>query len=471
MISNKAMTKYIFSIFFILGIILIFSIAGCKKSLNFSKENLLFSADTVLFDTVFTTIGSTTKRLKIYNPSKSTLKVDEVELMGGANSPFRLNFDGIKGTLFSNTEMEKDDSLFIFIEVTLSVNNGVLPFIVEDRIRFRTNGKDQYVQLAVWGQDAYFHYKDLNMGTWPNDKPHVIYGYAAVDSAQTLNIQQDTKIYLHKDAILYNYKGTLNINGTHGHEVTLQGDRLESYYQNQAGQFYGIYMQEARPSKISYTIIKNGTAGIHVFSEDSSNSGYTLAVDNTIIHNNSRYGIFIYSGAKVKAENCLIFKNQSYALLVLEGGDFNFNYCNLLGYASSNQVPAVGISNFFKNSQGITNYKSIDEGTITNSVITGNQATELIISTLNPGGVYNLNFTLNNNLITAEVIPTNSFFQFNKWNLNPGFINIDEDNFHINSSSPMNAHADNFFISPLVLQDLDLVTRTPAKDCGVYESY
>jgi len=464
------MTRFNFSIFFILGIIFSFSITGCKKSLNFSKENLIFSADTVVFDTVFTTIGSTTQRLKIYNPSNSTLKVDEIELIGGTNSPFRINFDGVIGTYFSDTEMEKGDSLFIFVEVTLSVNNGGLPLVVEDRIRFRTNGKDQYVQLAVWGQDAYFHYKDLNTGTWPNDKPHVIYGYAAVDSAQTLNIQQDTKIYLHKDAILYNYKGTLNINGTHGHEVILQGDRLESYYQDQAGQFYGIYFQEARPSKISYTIIKNGTAGIHLFSEDSSNSGYTLEVDNTIIHNNSRYGIFIYSGAKVKAENCLIYKNQSYALLVLEGGDFNFNYCNLLGYAATDQVPAVGISNFFKNSLGVTNYKSINEGTITNSVITGNQATELVINTLNPGGVYNLNFTLNNNLITSEVIPTNSFFQLNKWNLNPGFINIEESDFHINSSSPMNGHANNSFSSLIVLKDLDLVTRTGPEDLGVYES-
>jgi hypothetical protein len=466
------MTKYIFAFFLSLGFLSSLTITSCKKSLKFSKENLNFSTDTVVFDTVFTTVGSTTKRLKIYNPSNSTLKVEEIQLMGGNSSPFRMNVDGVNGTFIKDLEMEKGDSLFLFIEVTLSVNNGVLPMIIEDRIRFKTNGKDQYVQLAVWGQDAYFHYKDVNSGTWPNDKPHVIYGYAAVDSAQTLNIQQDTKIHLHKDAILYNYKGTLNINGTYGHEVILQGDRLETYYQDQAGQYYGIYMQEARPSKISHTIIKNGTAGIHLFSEDPSNSGYTLEIDNTVIYNNARYGIFIYSGAKVKAENCLIYKNKAYALFVLEGGDFNFNYCNLLGYASTDQVPAVGITNFFKNSQGVLTHKSINEGTITNSVITGNQATELVIATENPGGAYNLVFNISNCLIKSEEIPTDGFFVPNTilWNQDPQFKDITDDDFHITSLSPLNGKADPNYFSPLVFQDLDNVTRTSPEDIGVYES-
>jgi hypothetical protein len=466
------MAKYIFG--FILGIGLFTSLTftSCKKPFKFSKENLNFSTDTIVFDTVFTTIGSTTKRLKIYNPSNSTLKIDEIELVGGSASPFRINVDGEKGTYHANLEMEKGDSLFIFVEVTLSVNNGNLPFIVEDRIRFKTNGKDQFVQLAVWGQDAYFHYSDANSGIWPNDKPHVIYGYAAIDSAQTLTIQQDTKIYLHKDAILYNYKGTLNINGTHGHEVVFEGDRLESYYQDQSGQYYGIYFYEARPSKISYAIIKNGTSGIHLFSEDPSNTSYTLQIDNTVIYNNARYGIFIYSGAKVKAENCLIYKNQAYALFVLEGGDFNFNYCNLLGYASTDQIPAVGISNFYKNSDGVLTHKSINEGTITNSIITGNQATELAIVTQNPGGIYNLVFNITNCLIKSEEIPTASYFNPTtiKWNQNPGFADLNEDDYHISSSSPLNGAANAFYFSPIVFRDLDNKVRTNPEDIGVYES-
>ncbi|MFT5582343.1 MAG: hypothetical protein ACI9G9_001608, partial [Psychromonas sp.] len=137
-------------------------LGACKKKINFSMDHLNFSTDTLVFDTVFTTIGSTTKNFKFYNPSKAILNIEEIELMGGESSPFRINIDGIKGHFIRNIEMEGKDSLFAFIEVTLSVNNGNLPMIVEDRIRFRSNGKDQFVQLAVWGQDAYFHYNDIN---------------------------------------------------------------------------------------------------------------------------------------------------------------------------------------------------------------------------------------------------------------------------------------------------------------------
>lgn len=61
---------------------------SCKKTVLFSKGNLEFSRDTVVFDTVFTTIGSTTQQLKIYNRESNTVVINEVELMGGSSSPF-----------------------------------------------------------------------------------------------------------------------------------------------------------------------------------------------------------------------------------------------------------------------------------------------------------------------------------------------------------------------------------------------
>jgi hypothetical protein len=130
---------------------------SCKKNNLLSKKNLEFSVDTLVFDTVFTTIGSTTKQFKIYNKESKTVQIDQIELMGGQNSPFRMNVDGNMGTSMSNLRIEGKDSLFVFVEVTLDINSQTLPMIVEDSIRFRTNGKDQYVKLAVCGQDMYFH--------------------------------------------------------------------------------------------------------------------------------------------------------------------------------------------------------------------------------------------------------------------------------------------------------------------------
>ena len=441
------------------------SMSSCNKNKFLSKKNLEFSVDTLVFDTVFTTIGSTTHQFKIYNKENKPVNIEEIELMGGTNSPFRINIDGNIGTKLNDIEVLAKDSIYAFVEVTLNVNGGILPLIVEDSIRFRTNGVDQYVKLAVWGQDAYFHYKDLNEGTWPNDKPHVIYGYAGIDSAKTLNIQAATQVYMHKNSLLYVYKSTLNVQGTLGNEVVFQGDRLEADYDDVSGQYYGIYFQEARPSSIEYAIIKNGTAGIHLYSEDPTNAGYTLDLKNTIIKNQARYGVFIYSGAKVKAENCIIAKNGTHALIVLEGGDFNFNHCDLLGYGSS-QNPAVGISNFYTDySTSTTNVASIHEGKLYNCILSGNLETELAIDTIQMAGV-NLNFDFKNCLIKSQQIQSDSFYQNIFWNNNPMFIDINNFDFKFASSSILNANG----ISSSVVTDILGNPRNNPPDIGAIEN-
>ena len=96
---------------------------SCKKSSGLSQANVTFSTDTLLFDTVFTTLGSTTQQFKIYNPDSKTILVQEVELMGGKSSPFRVNLDGVSGTKFENLSIEGKDSLFAFVDVKLNVNN------------------------------------------------------------------------------------------------------------------------------------------------------------------------------------------------------------------------------------------------------------------------------------------------------------------------------------------------------------
>ena len=440
--------------------------SSCKKKGLLSKENLSFSKDTVVFDTIFTTIGSTTQQFKIYNRENRTVRIDEIELMGGNSSPFRINIDGISGIYIKDIDLEGKDSLFAFVEVTLGINSQSLPMIVEDSIRFRTNGKDQYVKLAVWGQDAYFHYKDTNEGTWPNDKPHVIYGYAAVDSAKTLTITAGTKVHLHKNALLYVYKGTLNVEGELNNEVVFQGDRLEPWYQDVAGQYYGIYFHEARPSTINYAIVKNGISGVHLYSKDPDfNPQYTLTITNTKLINNARYGIFIYSGAKVKAENCVIARNGTHALLVLEGGDFNFNHCNLVGYGPATG-PAVGISNYYNDYANATqNIGSINEGIIYNSVIYGNQNSEIAFDTISDPAI-TLSFDIRNCLIKRTPAGTDNFYSNIFWNHNPLFNDVQNYNFLFPASSKLNNNG--FFTS--VAFDIKGNPRNDPPDIGAYEN-
>ena len=125
-------------LFYIPCIILLFtfSLNSCKKKVNFGQWNITLSRDTLVFDTVFTTIGSATKQFKIYNRQSNSLRIEEIELKGWEDSPFRLNIDGSPGYLFKDLSILSNDSLFAFIDVQLEVNNQTNPMVIEDRIRF-----------------------------------------------------------------------------------------------------------------------------------------------------------------------------------------------------------------------------------------------------------------------------------------------------------------------------------------------
>ena len=120
--------------------------------------------------------------------------------------------------------------------------------------------------------------------------------------------------------MLYVYKGSLQVNGFLDNEVVFQGDRLEPLYDNVPGQYYGIYFNQAQPSIIDYAIIKNGTSGIHVYSEEDNIGDYAVTVKNSKIFNHSSYGIFLFDGASMKGENLLVSKNGYHSLLFLKGG-------------------------------------------------------------------------------------------------------------------------------------------------------
>src|SRR5690606_30494929 len=55
------------------------ALAGCRRDRLFTDDpgvRLSFSRDTVLFDTVFTTVGTVTKRFTARNPNNRAVRVD-----------------------------------------------------------------------------------------------------------------------------------------------------------------------------------------------------------------------------------------------------------------------------------------------------------------------------------------------------------------------------------------------------------
>ena len=192
----------------------IITLSSCRDDFETttSSGNLEFSRDTVYLDTVFSTIGSSTYTLKVYNKSNALINIPSLGLDRGEQSNYRLNVDGMAGKTFTNVEISPKDSIFIFVETTLDANafaTDSTSFLYTDAINFDSGTNAQQVTLVTLVQDAVFLFpkrdsegvkETLSLGegtdgeelrvegyflddeelTFTNEKPYVIYGYAAV---------------------------------------------------------------------------------------------------------------------------------------------------------------------------------------------------------------------------------------------------------------------------------------------------
>mgnify|MGYP003492932787 FL=1 len=166
-------------IYFLLLLFLLKGVISCKKQTFITDKNtaLTITADTLRFDTVFTSVGSVTQYFTIINSNSQKLQLSSIKLMGGNSSAYKINVDGNAVAEISNVEMNAGDSIYVFVSVTIDPSLTDLPFIVQDSIQINFNGNQKYVQLEAYGQNAHFlrsHYINTDT-TWSNDLPYVIF--------------------------------------------------------------------------------------------------------------------------------------------------------------------------------------------------------------------------------------------------------------------------------------------------------
>jgi len=145
--------KSILKILLIFGVFSLFFACEKEKMSSSSDAVLHFSSDTVTFDTLFTSIGSPTKNLRVINRSNENVIISSVRLAGGKQSGFRINVNGEAANETYNVQIPAQDSIFIFVEATLGKTGKNGPLINEDSIIFRVNNIEQKVRLMAWGQD------------------------------------------------------------------------------------------------------------------------------------------------------------------------------------------------------------------------------------------------------------------------------------------------------------------------------
>lgn len=356
-----------------------------ERYMNSPDAQLEFSLDTIMFDTIFTSVGSTTQQLRIYNPYTENVLISRIRLGGGDFSNFRLNINGQVGNEAYEVEVPARDSIFIFVEVTIDPNGQNLPMVVQDSIEFTTNANVQDVNLIAYGQDfKLVKGQTIRTTTWTAEKPYLVYDYAYVDSTSVLTIEPGTRIYFHKGAGLY-VRGTIKADGNFQNPIYFLPDRLEDHYKDVPDQWDGIILFSGSHNNVfNYTVIKNANIGLQV--GNIENEGFaTVQLSNTRIENMAYAGIFALK-SQVYAYNDIISNCGFYAVALLVGGQYEFYHTTIANYwgnytGRSRSTASVLVSNFLpiKQSDGSTVVYSgdLEKAVFGNSIIYGNNTNEL----------------------------------------------------------------------------------------------
>ncbi len=322
----------------LLIVVSVIIMSACEGRIEFSsspENRLTFSADTVNFDTLFTSVTSSTACFMVYNNTSTGIRAD-VMVAGGDSSPFRLNVDGEGGTYLSGFEIEPGDSLFCFVSAIIPDSGSPEVFMVRDSIAFMLeSGVVQYVRLDACGRNAIFLHgtRILNDTVLTPDYPYIIYDSLLVAGGATLSLLPGTELYFHKGAGLV-VEGTLVAEGTLEHPVLMRGDRLDRLFSNLpydllSDQWKGIRLGSGSfENRFSFCDIHGGEYGIKA--DSSRDDRLKFMMISSTVHNVAGNGIET-TGARISVANSQL-TNAGVHCVSITGGYAEFNYCTIASF-------------------------------------------------------------------------------------------------------------------------------------------
>ena len=499
--------------------------SSCRQDFIFapSSGNLSFSKDTVYLDTIFSNIGSSTYTLKVYNTSDEDILIPSIKLSKGQESNYRMNVDGLIGNgaligkEFENIELLARDSMYVFIETTIDIFPLVeneTQFLYTDVIVFENTSGVQKVELVTLVRDAVFIFPNRDAEgvvetlafdtdgdgvddetsvrgrflqdselTFTNEKPYVVYGYAAVGDGKTLNINPGARIHFHEDSgLLITNNASLHVNGLPSldlelleNEVVFEGDRLEPLYENVPGQWQTIWLfNGSTDNVINYATIKNGTIG--VLSDGNQQDPTKLEINNSQVYNQSNFGI-LGRATSIIAENIVINNSGLSSFAGTVGGNYNVTHSTIANYWTSSfrQYPALLLNNFIVDSENTVTTNPLVAANFTNCIIYGNDSPELFLENKNSE---DFNFKFTNSLIYFDdpngnfSSPEHDFsdttlYENVIFNNNPQFLDPFNNKLNIPFGSP--AEGAGIFSGNLT-KDITNTTRNSPPDLGPYNA-
>ncbi|MCZ4224384.1 hypothetical protein [Pedobacter rhodius] len=442
-------------------------LSACRKDERITTDanaKLTLSKDSILFDTIFTSIGSAARKIKLLNKNSNALNISEIKLSGGNTSSFSININGQNSSTVNNLILYGQDSLNIFVKVTINPNANNSTFLVQDSIIITSNGNRKAIQLLAYGQNAVFLNNAMISAntTWTKSLPYIINGSVNIKNSSTLSIEPGAKIYFHRDAVM-NVDGILKADGSVNEPIEFCSDRLENIYNDEPGQWRGIYIKQTGSGILKNVIIKNASVAITSDSL-SPGAGPKLILSNSIIKN-MQVAAYIGYHSELLAFNNLFYNCGNYLIYAIGGGNYNLKQNTFAGYNSN--FPRKTASLTFSDYLSAKAYNKLQLD-LTNNIIWGSLANELDIQ---KKSAVSSQVSLNGNLIKTT---STSYNIGNIINADPLFASVSFENFMPGTRSPaikkgLDLSSDIYF-NTYLNKDLKNKNRIFPSSLGCYEN-
>lgn len=426
-----------------------------------SSVKLRFSADSVVFDTLFTSVGSITKRLWIYNDFDNAIRITSATLRNGGNSNYTVILNGNEGDDIRNIPIYGKDSIQALVTVNINPKDENSPFLVNDYLDFTTNGNQQFVNLVAWGQDANFIKKGILAcdQVWSNDRPYVLLDSVFVAEGCKLVIAAGAKVYSNVNAGLI-VSGSLEANGTFEERILFTNSRQDEDYRNAPGQWKGILFAEtSHNNSINCSDIRNAVTGIWLGTPDDDAEA-DLVLSNSKIENMSNFGLVAFT-SDLYAYNTLINNCGQYVLANLAGGNYRYEHCTFANFSFDffREDPAVAFSDNLPISADEILAGDFQLEMV-NSIVWGSLKEEMIFSN---AGEQNFQLDLSNNIFKSneELLSGSN----NILNEDPKFLDPSNYDYSLDTLSI----AKDVGISLSIFQDLEGKPRDAKPDIGALE--
>ena len=432
-----------------------------------ASEQPVFSVDTLKMGEYFSQACTPTSRFIVYNRYDKIMNIQSISLSGSKRDVFRLNVDGISGKSFNNIQIRPNDSIFVFVEANLPLNDAPGQYKVECNMDFVTHGKTNTVVLSALSENIIrFRAQKVEKDTWFTARlPFLVYDSLIVAENAKMTVDANARIYLHDGAYIKVY-GTLVCNGTAEQPVNFTGDRSgfvasDIPYELMSGQWDGIYFAPtSKNNNMTYTSVRNTSMGIVL---DNVGASPALTMIASQVHN-SEGTVLAALHSDVNAYACE-FSEAGMGLVYLQGGKHTFNHCTFANNYLFSAISGAAVQFYHLNAEtDDESGKPYVSANIDNCIIYG------IGADLSHGDLTGTSVKVRNTLLKSKGEDDDNFIKC-IWGEDPLFYTVRSDyyfDYRLQAESPAIGAADPSLTSPSSRRDRYGNVQPAKPDLGAY---